>query len=263
MELKRRKSKVSYTVMVTSDSAKKSMREFHLRAGAVGAVTLLVFLLVVFVICYMVYSSIALSDSVERSKGQQEQITRLQEEKSQLELKNQELADKVSILSETVNQKVEVEQALAAEKEEIHIPKGFPLSGSAQIETAEEAAANAEAQGTEEDEAALPEDTVEEEIDRNEIVFAASEGINVIAAGAGTVTVVDADVKYGNTISIDHGNGYVTTYRNAGSPVVKSGDEVTRGAILYVVGEDNKRMGYSITKEGTYIDPMEIIEING
>ena len=71
------------------------------------------------------------------------------------------------------------------------------------------------------------------------------------------------DVDYGNVVSIDHGNGYISIYRNKGNAVVKAGNEVTRGAILYVVGEDNTEMGYSISKDDTYIDPMEMIEING
>ena len=99
--------------------------------------------------------------------------------------------------------------------------------------------------------------------DRKEVIFAASEGINVIASGTGTVLSVDVDVDYGNVVSIDHGNGYISIYRNKGNAVVKAGNEVTRGAILYVVGEDNTEMGYSISKDDTYIDPMEMIEING
>ena len=99
--------------------------------------------------------------------------------------------------------------------------------------------------------------------DRKEVIFAASEGINVIASGTGTVLSVDVDVDYGNVVSIDHGNGYISIYRNNGTPVVKAGNEITRGAILYVVGEDNAELGYSIIKDDTYIEPMEMIEING
>ncbi|NLL77639.1 MAG: peptidoglycan DD-metalloendopeptidase family protein [Clostridiales bacterium] len=256
MNLKRRKSKISYTVMIISDSAKKHMKQFHLKAGAVGAVTGIFFILLVFFICYVVYSSITLSDSLERSRKQMEQITQLKEEKTQLEILNEELTEKVSILSETVNQKVEVEQALAAEREESHLPKGFPLSGSAQIKRAEEETADEEDQDTEQENTIVNMET-------KEVIFTAAAGINVIASGAGTVTAVDTDVEYGHSISIDHGNGYITVYRNAGNPMVKVGDEVIRGAILYVISEENTDMGYSIKQEDTYIDPMEMIEING
>lgn len=262
MELKRKKSKVSYTVMIISDSAKKHMKKIHLRAGAVGAVTVLVFAVLVFFICYVVYSSITLSDSLERSKRQLEQISLLKEENTLLQSENNTLTGKVAILSETVNQKVEAEQALAAEQEELHLPKGFPLSGSAQIkteDTEEEEETGEDNQDTE------PEDMTEgtDTGKTKGIVFTAGAGINVIASGAGTVIEVGGDMDFGNQVSIDHGNGYITTYQNGGSPMVKIGEEVTRGAILYIIGEDNSDMGYSIKQDDTYVDPMEMIEING
>ena len=254
MRLYLRKSKTSYTVMIMSDSAKKHHREFHIRAGAVGAVSVFAFALFVAAICYVVYSSITLSDSMERSRKQLDQIAQLKEANEQLELEKGELQSEiakleetVSILSDTVNQKVEAEQALEAEKEEEHIPKGFPMSGTAQIK-----------EETNDDEAQM---RASEE--RKEIIFSAAAGTNVISSGAGTVLSVGEDVEYGNLISIDHGNGYVSVYRNGGNPMVKEGNEVTRGAILYVIDDENTDTGYSIRKDDTYVDPMELIEING
>ena len=160
------------------------------------------------------------------------------------------MAEQINNLNDTVDQHAQVQQALAAEEEEAHIPRGFPLSGTAQLKT-EETADDDEDEGMRAHE------------DRKEVIFAASEGINVIASGTGTVLSVDVDVDYGNVVSIDHGNGYISIYRNNGTPVVKAGNEITRGAILYVVGDDNAELGYSISKDDTYIEPMEMIEING
>lgn len=257
MDFKRRKSKVSYTLMIISDSAGKHTRRLHLKAKAAGILSAAFFLVCVALVCYVVYSSITLSDSLERSKRQMEQINRMKAENETLENANDELTKKVSILSDTVNQKVEAEEALAAKKEEEHLPKGFPLSGSAQIRT-EDAAADAGEQDEEDGQAAFTADT-----DSKEIIFTASEGINVTASGAGTVISVDADTGYGSFVGIDHGNGYVSTYRNRGQAVVKAGDTVERGAVLFVVGEDNTELGYRIQKDGAYMDPMEMIEING
>ena len=254
MALKRRKSKISYTVMIISDSAKKHNKEYHIRAGAVGAVTITSFILVVILVCYVVYSSITLSDSLERSRKQAEQIVQLKEENVILAAEKVELEEKVADLSETVNQKVEVEQALAEKEEEEHLPKGFPLSGTAQLKSAEDAAEGEDEEATQ---------GMHANAEKKEIIFTAAAGINVIASGAGTVSAVGADVDYGNIISIDHGNGYVSTYRNVGNPMVKTGAEVSRGDILYVGGEDNTEMGYSISKDDTYLDPMEMIDING
>ena len=43
MKVNLRKSKISYTVMIISDSAKRHHREFHIKAGAVGAVSFVAF----------------------------------------------------------------------------------------------------------------------------------------------------------------------------------------------------------------------------
>ena len=257
MKRKTRKSKKSYTVMIISDSARNQRKEFHINAGLAGTVMLGSFLLLVGVVCYVVYSVITLSDSLERFRLQADQIVKLQEEIEQLEAEaeglkaeKEEMAEQINNLNDTVDQHAQVQQALAAEEEEAHIPRGFPLSGTAQLKT-EETADDDEDEGMRAHE------------DRKEVIFAASEGINVIASGTGTVLSVDVDVDYGNVVSIDHGNGYISIYRNNGTPVVKAGNEITRGAILYVVGEDNAELGYSISKDDTYIEPMEMIEING
>ena len=256
MKLKTRKSKKSYTVMIISDSARNQRKEFHINAGLAGTVMLGSFLLLVGVVCYVVYSVITLSDSLERFRLQADQIVKLQEEIEQLEAEaeglkaeKEEMAEQINILNDTVDQHAQVQQELVAEEEEAHIPKGFPLSGTAQLKTEETADDDEEGMRAHED--------------RKEVIFAASEGINVIASGTGTILSVDVDVDYGNVVSIDHGNGYVSIYRNNGTPVVKAGNEITRGSILYVVGEDNTELGYSISKDDTYIEPMEMIEING
>lgn len=258
MKLNMRKSKISYTFMIISDSAKKQRKELHIKAGTMGAATAVAFLLLVVLICYVVYSSITLSDSLDRSKNQMEQIVLLKEENEKLSVKKEELEGKVSILSETVNQKVEAEQALELEAEEERLPKGFPLSGTAQLKTGEEAADTDDEDTDEEDSPQMHANA-----ERKEIIFNAAEGINAIASGAGTVISVDADADYGNIVSIDHGNGYISIYRNGGNPVVKVGNQISRGDILYVVGSDNTELGYSISQDSAYMNPLDIIEING
>lgn len=260
MKLNMRKSKISYTVMIISDSAKKHRKELHIKAGAVGAVTVGAFLLLLVLVCYVVYSSITLSDSLERGKKQMNQIVQLQEENEKLTVEKEELEGKVSILSETINQKVEIEQAQAEKDAEEHLPKGFPLSGTAQLKTEEVTADDAEDADDDEDDAAQE---MHANSERKEVIFQAAAGVNVITSGAGMVIAVDADIDYGNVVSVDHGNGYISIYRNAGDPLVKVGSEVERAELLYVVGEDNLELGYSISENGNYVDPMEMIEING
>ena len=85
---------------------------------------------------------------------------------------------------------------------------------------------------------------------------------NVIATGTGTVLSVTTDAKFGNMVTIDHGNGYITFYRNSGDPLVSEGDAIDRGDIIFVVS-DNTTLGYQIQQDDKFIDPEELIEING
>ncbi len=257
---KKLRSKVSYTVMIISDSAKKDNREYHIKAGAVGAVTGSVFLFVVILVCYVVYSSIILSDAYERSRSQLEQITQLSEKNQTLESEKavlsdqmQDLESQVAALSATVHQKMEEEQLLAAAEEDARFPRGFPLSGAAQLRETEGEADNGEGAASE----------MQAKEEQKEVIFLVEPGVNVTAAGTGTVIAVDQDMEYGNLVKIDHGNGYISFYRNDASPVVKVGNEVEKGALLYVIGEGNTELGYSISRDGVYIDPLEMIEING
>ena len=148
-----------------------------------------------------------------------------------------------------------------AAHEENYIPRGFPMSGAAQIKE-EGAAADT---GEEDDGAGEEENTLKVEANEEwkELIFVAAEGTKVVATAPGTVKEVreaEGEVSY---VIIDHGNGYVTTYRNLGSPIVEEGSQVVKGVALFLVGEDNTETGYSIRKDDSYVDPLELIEIKG
>ena len=152
-------------------------------------------------------------------------------------MENSTLSSKVAVLSETVSMKVETEDAISQEIVENAIPKGFPMSGSATMKEAGEG------------------DPM--------LVFTADQGVNVVTTGTGTVLSVDVDAEYGTRIVVDHGNGYQSIYRNKGTALVKTGEELGKGYILFSVGEENQELGYQIMKDEEYIDPMVLIEING
>ena len=94
-------------------------------------------------------------------------------------------------------------------------------------------------------------------------VFTASSGTMVVATANGTVTAVNDDGEYGHNVWIDHGNGYVTIYRNKGDAIVKQGDGVVQGTTLFLIGEDNTTLGYQMMKDGAYINPMDMLAISG
>ena len=196
--------------------------------------------------------------SIENARA----IEDLSLEKARLEIENEELGNKVKLLSETLNSKVQAENALNAEREQMHIPSEFPLTGSAQAKETDTITAIAdmlfEATG-----AVIQHPGQAQAIGDPIVVFTAEEGSTVVASGSGTVILVDEDVNYGNQVVIDHGNGYISYYLNEGTPKVKEEDEVTQGDLIYVIGSENTTLGYQIKQDDAYINPMDLISISG
>ena len=253
-----RKRKITYTIILTSDSPAAHHRRMHIKTGALAVVAFVAF---VAVICYAVYTSITMGGYIERNAKQLEQLVQMKAENETLTAEKESLAGKISSLEETLSRKEEQEHELVAAHEETYIPKGFPMSGAAQIKE-EDTAADTGEEGEEADE---EENTlkVEPKEEWKELIFVAVEGTKVVATAPGTVKEVreaEGEVSY---VIIDHGNGYVTTYRNLGSPIVEEGSQVVKGVALFMVGEDNTETGYSIRKDEDYVDPLELIEIKG
>ena len=165
------------------------------------------------------------------------QIEELNNQITDLTNANNELSNKVTILSDTVNTKVEEQNAIKQEVDEAHFPGGFPLSSSASMTTDDD--------------------------DPNTVFFTSNEGTSIIATGAGKVTEVIPDADYGYCIKIDHDNGYVTEYYLASAPLIKEGDEVLQGAILSLVENSNQKIAYKVYHDGQQIDPLTIIKIDG
>jgi septal ring factor EnvC (AmiA/AmiB activator) len=171
----------------------------------------------------------------------EEQQEKWETEKKDLEAQIAELNDRVRILSETINQKTASENELIDKLAQMSTPTGFPLKGSATMEEVTE-------KGTE----GTP-----------ICIFTATAGITAVATASGTVTAITEDFEYGHNVWIDHGNGYVTVYRNQGEVYVKTGDAVAFGTTIYLIGRDNTKFGYQMMKDGDYINPMDMLKISG
>jgi murein DD-endopeptidase MepM/ murein hydrolase activator NlpD len=193
-------------------------------------------LVVVLLFIYCIILSGRISKANNEAEELSAKVDELTQENLSLQNENEVLQEKVSILSETLNEKVQQEEETA----QTYVPKGFPLKGTASYN---------------EDETQL---------DGNPIaVFHASKGTSVIAAGNGTVTSIEKTDEGIYVISIDHGNGYISVYRNGSKPKVSEGDEVTKSTELYDIEEGNEELGYQIIQDGEYIDPLELMEIYG
>lgn len=248
MASKRHKRKNGYTVMLVSDSTEKNLKKFHINAGVLSAVAFVLFLAAV---CYAEYTAILSHGATERSGMYVAQIVKLQDENGQLKSENEAMAKEIAKLNQNLAQKEALVQqkevTLQTVEQEKNMPKGFPASGTAQIkETGGEGNTG-----------------MQPIAEQKEVIFIAAVSMNITATGSGTVLDVTLAEGEPSVIRIDHGDGYVSIYRNAGAPKVETGNLVQQGAALFEVGEDNVEIGYSISKDGEYLDPMEIIEIKG
>lgn len=248
MASKRHKRKNGYTIMIVSDSVEKNQKKIHINTGILSIVA---FVLLVVAVCYAEYTTILMHGATERSEAYVGKIAALQKENEQLLSEKETLEKQVANLNQTLNQKdaqvqmqaETIEEAEAAE----NMPKGFPVSGAAQIKEA----------GAENDTGLQP------NTEQKEIIFIAAVETSVTATGAGTVLEVKEAGEEPASVSIDHGNGYVSLYRNMGEIKIAAGDTVEKGTTLFEISENNTEIGYSVSKDGNYLDPMEIIEIKG
>ncbi len=240
---KKTKKKKRYTFMVITSGTNDGVRQLQMPSWALRTIT--GFLLLVLVLSS--YSIANIFGKVNVSSKTTEEILNLTTKNLELTKLNEELNNKVSILSDTVNQKVEAEAKKAEEMAEKSKPTGFPLSGTA---TMTEANAN-EAAG-------------EGALDIPMVIFQAGAGTNVISAGDGIVSYVGPDdTDFGNMIKIDHGNGYVSIYRNAAPARVSEKDEIPRGTVLYQMDETSTKLGYEIMVNDQFINPLTLLEIAG
>jgi len=84
-----------------------------------------------------------------------------------------------------------------------------------------------------------------------------------ISAAPGTVVDVAATRFYGNLVTIDHGNGYITRYGHCLKVFVKKGQRVDRGGTIAQVGNTGfssaPHLHYEVIKNGKNINPLGFI----
>ncbi|MCM1187923.1 MAG: peptidoglycan DD-metalloendopeptidase family protein [bacterium] len=237
MARQRHKRKKRRMVIFASDAVDAKVEQHRYHPWIVWIVISAVSVFIGGSIGYFYFERDVWTEKNLQTASQQEQIERLEQEKAELEDEVASLNETIRILSETVNQKTFNETQLAEQLEKRTMPTEFPLTGSATMEDAAEG------------------DPM--------CIFTTSEGAMVVATAGGTVTAVNNDADYGHNIWVDHGNGYVTIYRNAGEVKVKQGETVNQGTTLILITDGNSKLGYQMMKDGVYIDPMDMLAISG
>ena len=246
------KRKTKHILLVASDSVQAGVRQYLYKPGFLWILIMLLCVALSGLTAYVFAERNIWTAINERNDEQIKRIEQLEDDKQMLketigtkeaeinslnsEIEN--LNQQIRLLSDTVNEKVQRETELTAEIESQSIPTMFPLTGSASM--------------------------TEDEEDGNPIVkFQAASGSTVVATASGTVSSVTDDPAYGHCVTVDHGNGYVTVYRNKGDTNLKIGESVVRGTTLFLITKDNMTVGYQIKKDETYIDPISMMAIDG
>lgn len=237
MEPKKHKRKIKRYIIFTSDATNHADRQIRIYPSVVVLLGIVLCMLVGAGVFYVAENDLFQNLAAKNQEEQAMALQDLEEKNKALEEEVKNLSSNVTALSETLQQKIDSETKLQAQLTEYSLPTDFPLNRAASITEVTEG--------------------------NPMCIFSASEGSFVIAAAKGTVTAVEDDAEYGHSITIDHGNGYVTVYKNKGDAQVKVGDEVLKGMTLYIVGSENTSLGYQMILGGNYINPMEMLAISG
>lgn len=91
----------------------------------------------------------------------------------------------------------------------------------------------------------------------------AATGTKIKAAAAGTVVKSQYSGGSGNYVTINHGNGFTTTYMHCSKLLVSVGDKVSKGSVIALVGSTGSsttpHLHYEIKFNGESINPLSMI----
>jgi len=97
----------------------------------------------------------------------------------------------------------------------------------------------------------------------NGLDISARTGVPIIAPANGVVVETTSSRSLGNSLVIDHMNGYTTVYGHLEKFLVKKGDRVTRGQIIGLMGNTGRSTGphlhYEVRLNGKAINPLRYI----
>ena len=258
----RHKRKNNHVVIVTSEAVDAQVKQYRIKPWVLHTIILVLCIIIGAMIGYIIYEKDIWAANLAQAMKWQDELDVAKQEKSILEQQilelnaaheaektaNEgavkelndsidELEEQIGILSEALAQKTASESKLKEQLESHFLPTDFPLSGSA---------------------------TLEEVTDGTPMcIFTTSGEAMVVATAEGTVIAVNSDAEYEQNVWIDHGNGYVTIYRNAGEIKVKQGEAVTQGTTLFLIEDVKDKLGYQMMKDGVYINPIDMLAING
>ncbi|MDR1209358.1 MAG: M23 family metallopeptidase [Clostridiales bacterium] len=109
--------------------------------------------------------------------------------------------------------------------------------------------------------------TLEQYRTNDNVAISAASGSPAVAASAGRVTDVSSTRESGGTVTIDHGNGWSTTYSQLADDIAVGLDDVVEaGQVLGYVGEPSiysvmlgSHLDFEVTKDSVPVDPGDLL----
>ena len=96
--------------------------------------------------------------------------------------------------------------------------------------------------------------------------YPAPRGTAILASAGGKVTFAGYRAEYGNTVEIDHGNGYVTRYAHNSRLVRQVGDLVRAGQEIAKAGSSGRSTGahvhFELWQDGVVVNPRKFLGHN-
>ncbi len=95
------------------------------------------------------------------------------------------------------------------------------------------------------------------------IDFAGRANSEVVAVAAGVVVWSGKRWGFGNTVEINHGNGYSTLYAHNKKNLVKVGETVKKGQVLALLGSTGRSSGphvhFEVRRNGKAVNPIKFV----
>lgn len=93
--------------------------------------------------------------------------------------------------------------------------------------------------------------------------FAGKRGTEVIAVASGVVTRAKTVSGFGNVVEIRHADGYSTLYAHNKKNLVKSGEVVSKGQTIALLGSTGRSSGphvhFEVHRNGKIINPLKFV----
>lgn len=232
-----RRSRKGYSIIFVSDGTER-VRTIRTTSDRIILVTILCGALLAAFIGYVIYGVFERDEYEDRIESLNSEIATLSEDKILLSAEIEDLEQEVRAANDRILSRENQAKAKNEAKALLFMPSALPL-----------------------DSQALPSAYDKE---KKWITMDAAPGVHVVAAGNGTVSYAGESLESGGyLVSIDHGNGYQSDYYCRSKPVIKEKAEISRGTVLFSIGDEGDKLFYRVKYEGDFIDPYTVLNISG